>query len=44
MASSFGRTRAAGAPADAAGIAEIFHPRAFRAMVPLATMAWSVAR
>jgi glycosyltransferase involved in cell wall biosynthesis len=44
MASSFGRTRAAGAPADAADISEIFHPRTFRAMVPLATMAWSVAR
>jgi glycosyltransferase involved in cell wall biosynthesis len=44
MASSLGRTRAAGAPADAAGISEIFHPRAFRALVPLASMAWSVAR
>ena len=44
MASSFGRTRAAGAPADAAGISEIVHPWAFRAMVPLAVMAWSVAR
>ena len=44
MASSLGRTRAAGAPADAAGISEIFHPRAFRALVPLAAMAWAVAR
>lgn len=44
MASSLGRTRAAGAPADAAGISEIFHPWAFRAMVPLAAVAWSVAR
>lgn len=44
MASSFGRTHAAGAPANAAAISEIFHPWAFRAMVPLATMAWTVAR
>jgi len=44
MASSLGRTRAAGAPADAAGISEIFHPRLFRVLVPLAAVAWSVAR
>lgn len=44
MASSVGRTRAAGTKADAAGISEIFHPRLFRALVPLATVAWSVAR
>ena len=44
MASSFGRTRAVGGKADAAGVSEIFHPRAFRAMVPIATLAWSVAR
>lgn len=44
MASSFGRTRAVGMPADAGGISEIFHPWAFRALVPLATIAWAVAR
>jgi len=44
MASSFGRTRAVGMPADAAGICEIFHPWAFRALVPLATIAWALAR
>jgi glycosyltransferase involved in cell wall biosynthesis len=44
MASSLGRTRAVGMPADAAGISEIFHPRVFRALVPLAAMAWAVAR
>jgi hypothetical protein len=44
MASSLGRMRAAGARPDAAGISEIFHPRLFRALVPLAAAAWSVAR
>ena len=44
MASSLGRTRAVGARADAKAVSEVFHPRLFRAMVPLATVAWSVAR
>jgi glycosyltransferase involved in cell wall biosynthesis len=42
MASSFGRMRAAGARVDASNVAEVFHPRAFRAMVPLASLAWSL--
>ena len=45
MASTVGRMRAGGGAPDAAGIAEVFHPRAFRnALLPLATLAWSVAR
>jgi len=44
MASSFGRMRAAGSAADASDVAEVFHPRAFRAMVPVASLAWAVAR
>lgn len=44
MASTFGRMRAAGARPDPGEVAEVFHPRAFRAMVPLASLAWSVAR
>jgi glycosyltransferase involved in cell wall biosynthesis len=44
MASSLGRMRAAGARPDAARVSEIFHPRLFRALVPLAAAAWSVAR
>ena len=44
MASTFGRMRAAGARPDPGEVAEVFHPRAFRAMVPLASLAWSMAR
>jgi len=45
MASTVGRMQAAGAAADGARIAEVFHPRLFRrALLPLATLAWSVAR
>jgi glycosyltransferase involved in cell wall biosynthesis len=44
MASTLGRMRAAGARPDAGEVAEVFHPRLFRAMVPLASLAWSVAR
>ena len=45
MASSVGRMRAAGAATYTGGISEVFHPRLFRgAMVPLARLAWSVAR
>ena len=42
MASSFGRMRAAGARAEAGDVAEVFHPRAFRAMVPLASLVWAL--
>jgi glycosyltransferase involved in cell wall biosynthesis len=44
MASTFGRLRAAGASAAVADVSEVFHPRLFRAMVPLASLAWSVAQ
>lgn len=45
MASSIGRMRAAGSPAPVNDIAEVFHPRLFRgAMVPLARLAWALAR
>lgn len=45
MASTVGRMRARGGTPDTSRIAEVFHPRFFRsALVPLATLAWSVAR
>jgi hypothetical protein len=45
MASTVGRMRARGGSPDTSRIAEVFHPRLFRsALLPLATLAWSVTR
>ena len=45
MASTVGRMRALGAAPELAGLSEVFHPRVFRgALLPLATLAWSMAR
>jgi len=44
MASTIGRLRAAGGAVDASRVSEVFYPPLFRAIVPVATLAWSIAR